>query len=388
MSTPGPKSKKAENNTGAETSISALRSQIDQIDLSLLKLLDQRAGIVKQVGELKKKQNRRIHDPSREQEILAKMVKETHPNLLNAEVKNLFQSLISFFRTIEAAHTVRSSVTALPNKCKVGFLGFGLIGASIGLALKNHFSEWTFLIVDPNINPSEFEIWCTAQNVTNFKLISDENLKACDFVFLCAPISINDENAVQISKQNQLTLNAGSVLTDYSSVYGFHPLTGKEQTSFHSAQDDLFFGKTICLTNTEQLAPEQLSRIKNLVSALGANAWIGNTTHHNEKLAHSSHLIQVLAMAFGASLTHQTWDGDYDLLPTNAKNLLRLTGSSFEMWAPIFEKNKFFILKAIEELSKELHKIESNIKNKEGIKDLFTESFKVYQTIYHKGKST
>lgn len=386
MTNSGSKSIPVTQKSEFETSISHLRSQIDQIDCHLLQLLDQRAGIVKQVGELKKKQNQTIHDSKREQEILEKITKEPHPHLLDAEVKTLFKNLISFFRNTEAADTARASATHLPTKTQtLGFFGFGLIGASIGLALKNQFPQWKIKITDPHINPSELEVWCESHHLKNYELVSEENLKECDIVFLCAPISINEAKALELSKRNKLILHTGSVLSDLPGIYGFHPLAGKEQTLFQSAQEDLFFGKIICITNTKKIESDNLSLITSLALALGAKPWVGDSLLHNQKLAYTSHLVQILSMAFGSCLQQQNLENSRELIPTNAKQLLRLTGSSYEMWAPIIEKNKTFILQALQDLQTELRQIEVHLKTNNDVKSIFNESFKIYKNIYNKG---
>lgn len=386
MTHSGSKSIPATQKSEFETSISHLRAQIDQIDCHLLKLLDQRAGIVKQVGELKKNQNQKIHDPKREKEILEKIAKEPHPHLLDAEVKTLFQNLISFFRTTEAAHTARTSATHLPTQPQtLGFLGFGLIGASIALALKTQFPNWKIKIADPYINPSELQIWCEVHQIKNYKLVTEENLKECNIVFLCAPISINESKALELSKRNKLVLHTGSVLSNLPGIYGFHPLAGKEQTLFHSGQEDLFFGKTICITNTEKLESDQLSLIKGLALALGAKPWVGNALLHNQKLAYTSHLVQILSMAFGSCLQQQNLEDSFELIPTNAKQLLRLTGSSYEMWAPIIDKNKTNLLQALQDLQIELRKIEEHLQANNDVQSIFNDSLIVYKNIYSKG---
>lgn len=386
MTNSGSKHISATEKPELESSLSHLRAQIDQIDCDLIRLLDQRAGIVKQVGELKKIQNRKIHDPKREQEILEKIASEPHPNLLDAEVKTLFQNLISFFRTMEAAHTARTSATHLPTQTQtVGFLGFGLIGASIGLALKNQVPHWNFKITDPHINPTDLQSWCESHQIKNYELVTEGELKGCDLVFLCAPISVNEAKAPGLVQKNGLVLHTGSVLSDLPGVYGFHPLAGKEQTLFHSAQEDLFFGKTICITNTSKLESQKLSFITSLAFALGAKPWVGDTLLHNQKLAYTSHLIQILSMAFGSCLQQQKLEDTLDLIPTNAKQLLRLTGSSYEMWSPIMEKNKTFILQSLQHLQTELHKIEKNLNGNKDMNSFFNDSFKIYNNIYSKG---
>lgn len=350
-----PKSRDQNHSIEDCSSIAELRNKIDSIDQDLLRLLDKRAQIVKRVGELKKLQNLKIHDPHREKEILEKIIKAPHPHLFDSEVKTFFQSLISFFRTTESAHTARSSVSPLPPTIKFGFFGFGLMGGSIGLALARQFPSSCFLIVDPNINSETLTQWSKDHHLNNFKLVTEENLKGCDFVFLGAPISVNESKAESLSRDNKLLLNLGSVLdSDLPQTCGFHPLAGKEQSGYGVAQEDLFFGKTICITPTENISNESLQQIKDLALALGAQVWIGSVETHNQALAYTSHLIQILSMALGECYESMHLEKNLALIPQNAAQLLRLTGSNKEMWSSIFEKNGTHINQAIEDLKSKL----------------------------------
>lgn len=354
-----PKSRDQNNSIEDCSSIAELRNKIDDIDQTLLRLLDKRAQIVKRVGELKKLQNLKIHDPHREKEILEKIIKAPHPHLLDSEVQSFFQSLISFFRRTESAHTSRSSVTQLPPTIKFGFLGFGLMGGSIGLALGRQLPSSCFLIVDPNINTEAFTHWTKDHHLPNFKLVTEEDLKECDFVFLGAPISVNESKAESLSRNNKLLLNLGSVLdSDLPQTCGFHPLTGKEQSGYLAAQEDLFFGKTICITPKENISKNSLQQIRDLALTLGAQVWIGNVETHNQALAYTSHLIQVLSMALGECYESAHLEENLDLIPQNAFQLLRLTGSNKEMWSSIFEKNKTYINQAIEDLKSKLNEFQ------------------------------
>lgn len=365
--------------------ITKIRKKIDQIDKSLLKLLDQRAGCVAKVGEIKKVINQVIHDPKREVEILDKIVKFPHKNLKDSEVHSLFQKLIEYYRSIEKVQTLRKSANQLPSKLKVGFYGFGLIGASIGLSLLESFPHWNFEVYDPNIDLKDFQKWNKSKGKGRFKKISHPELKGYHYLFLGAPLSVNNDKANSLSKQNHIVLNLSSVLKQINDVYGFHPLAGKEESGLWSAQPDLFYGKVICLTEINKLPHFEQEQLQFLTHSLGAEPWIGSSEMHNQVLAYTSHLVQLLSMIFGMSLDHLNLKENIKLIPKTAREFLRLTGSSATMWEPIFDQNKENILSALSDFEQMISETKMALFNNNESKSIFLKCFQIYTHLYKQG---
>lgn len=81
--------------------LSNLRKEIDKIDEEILRLINQRAKVAQQVGEIKKLHNLPIFVPSREKEIFDRLEK-LNPGPLSADVvKHIFREVISACRSVE-----------------------------------------------------------------------------------------------------------------------------------------------------------------------------------------------------------------------------------------------------------------------------------------------
>lgn len=81
--------------------LSDLRREIDKIDEQLLYLINQRAKLAQQVGEIKKENNLPIFVPSREKEIFER-IEKLNPGPLQPEIiKHIFREIISACRSIE-----------------------------------------------------------------------------------------------------------------------------------------------------------------------------------------------------------------------------------------------------------------------------------------------
>ncbi|MFQ5603495.1 MAG: chorismate mutase [bacterium] len=77
------------------------RTKIDEIDLKLLKLLNERALYSIEIGKIKKQKDLPIYSPEREVAIIARMVRENKGPLGNDGVRRLFERIIDESRKLE-----------------------------------------------------------------------------------------------------------------------------------------------------------------------------------------------------------------------------------------------------------------------------------------------
>ncbi len=77
------------------------RDRIDRIDGQLLELLNRRAECALSIGRFKRKNDIPIHVPSREEEVIARMIRENRGPLPDSTVEIIFQSIIQQIRTFE-----------------------------------------------------------------------------------------------------------------------------------------------------------------------------------------------------------------------------------------------------------------------------------------------
>ena len=70
-----------------------LRSRLDEINLQLLNLMSKRGAIVKEIGEIKKKQGVQKFDPVREREMLEQLVKHNTGPFDDETIRHLFKQI-------------------------------------------------------------------------------------------------------------------------------------------------------------------------------------------------------------------------------------------------------------------------------------------------------
>jgi len=86
--------------------LSELRSQIDAIDLALIALLNQRAGLAREAGEIKRIDGSAVFRPDRENQIIAKLQANNNGPLKNDSVAILWREIMSACRALEAPQRV------------------------------------------------------------------------------------------------------------------------------------------------------------------------------------------------------------------------------------------------------------------------------------------
>ena len=78
-----------------------LRSQIDELDNTLLKLLNKRAKYVIKIGKIKQKEKRDVLVPLREKELLDRLRKANKGPMANEMVVSIFQQIIDTLKDLQ-----------------------------------------------------------------------------------------------------------------------------------------------------------------------------------------------------------------------------------------------------------------------------------------------
>jgi chorismate mutase len=81
--------------------ISDWRTRIDELDLDLVRMLNERARCAIEIGRIKRKKKMSIYDPRREEEIIRMVVEHNHGPLDSEGIRRLFERIIDESRRIE-----------------------------------------------------------------------------------------------------------------------------------------------------------------------------------------------------------------------------------------------------------------------------------------------
>ena len=229
-----------------------------------------------------------------------------------------------------------------------GFIGLGLIGGSIAKAIHHKIPESNIIAYDTNTSALELagkegviQKACSAIN---------ESFESCDYIFLCAPVSHNDENLTALKKH----LSAHTILTDVGSVktgihthiaslglekqfIGGHPMTGSERFGYANSKASLFENAYYILTPTADTPEDKVSDYRKLVETIGAIPLVLPYEQHDYVTAAISHLPHVIAASLVNLVKNEdSKDGVMKMIAAGGfKDITRIASSSPEMWQQI-----------------------------------------------------
>lgn len=256
----------------------------------------------------------------------------------------------------------------------ISIIGVGLIGGSLGLALKKANLAQHII----GIGRREEKLQQALKLGVVDSVVTDIyfGVKKADLVVLATPVN----SILEIAAQMVPYLKMGAIVIDVGSTkkkivhkltpslalselhfVGTHPLAGSEESGVESAKPDLFEGTVCVITPIPQTNEEAISLVRSLWEDIGAKVVSMTPEMHDELLAYSSHLPHIVA----ASLTDLINLQDKRILPLLAsgfKDTTRIAASDPVMWRDICLTNQEEILKNIGEFKKIIEKWERLIK--------------------------
>jgi chorismate mutase len=103
------------SNGGTQERLEACRQQIDSLDQRIVELVQQRARVVEEVGDIKREAHLPVTVPSREQQVIAKAQDLAKGGPLPAEaVGRIYQKLVEEMRNWEAKLDATASQVSSP----------------------------------------------------------------------------------------------------------------------------------------------------------------------------------------------------------------------------------------------------------------------------------
>ncbi len=84
------------------------RESIDEVDIRLLELLNQRTSVVEEIGRIKQELHMPIYEPKREDQVFANVLSHNRGPLPHDAVKRIFERIIDEMRTIQKLKIVET----------------------------------------------------------------------------------------------------------------------------------------------------------------------------------------------------------------------------------------------------------------------------------------
>jgi prephenate dehydrogenase len=244
----------------------------------------------------------------------------------------------------------------------VAIVGVGLIGGSVGLALRARGVAKRVVGIGRDAARLEEARTLGAVDVTATSLA--DGVAEADVVVVCTPVSriaSDVRAAAAAAPAGALITDAGSTKRDIVAVIeaedrarrtfvGAHPIAGSERKGAAHARADLFRGRACVLTPTDRTPDDRLERARDFWEGVGCRVTTMSPAAHDEALALTSHLPHALAAALAATVPA-------DRLPLAAgayRDGTRVAGADPELWAAILLANRGPLLEAMAQLDRQL----------------------------------
>jgi chorismate mutase-like protein len=89
------------NNDDAFRRLTECRDDIDEVDVRILKLLNERTSIVEEIGRIKRTLDLPIYEPKREEDVFRNVTGHNGGPLPAEAVKRIFERIIDEMRTVQ-----------------------------------------------------------------------------------------------------------------------------------------------------------------------------------------------------------------------------------------------------------------------------------------------
>lgn len=255
---------------------------------------------------------------------------------------------------------------------QVAIVGLGLIGGSVGLALKKWSSKNSNALnlvgydEDVSRQNKARKIGCVDQ--TEWSLA--KAVERADVVIVATPVQSMQTVFEDISRH----LKPGCVVTDTGSTkvdvmrwasalpdsvsfVGGHPMAGKSE-SLDAATADLFQGATWAICPSVTADEDAIRNILGVVGATGAESYFLDPVEHDSYVAATSHLPFIAAISLIESVTADaSWRDMRGLVSSGLRDTTRLALGSPQMHRDIAITNRESLSRWIGRYIEELDRV-------------------------------
>ena len=285
--------------------------------------------------------------------------------------------------------------TTAPQYRRVAIVGVGLIGGSIGLALRQRGLAEEVVGIGRRQASLDKAFHCGAVDRITTDLKA--GLADAQMVVVAAPLSRVSRlvrEAAEICPANGLITDVGSVkgticgeLAAVGSFMGSHPLAGDHRSGPENARGDLFSGKVVVVTplpekpNAQEAIEKRPSGIERRLTrfweSLGARVVSLDPEEHDRALATTSHLPHWVASAL-AGATPEKW---LPLTATGWRDTTRIAAADPDLWEQIFRDNQAGLLEALDRLEDRIGMMRQAIETDKPLLPLLDEAKRIRNAV-------
>ncbi len=285
---------------------------------------------------------------------------------------------------------------------RVAIIGLGLLGGSIGLAVKEHLPqvETTGWDRDPATRARAAERGLVGTVCET----GAEAVAGADLVIFCVPVGAIGAVAAELAA----AIPADAVISDVGSsklsvakalaealpghcVIPAHPVAGTERSGPDAGFASLFHNRWCIITPPEGVEASKLAALSSFWEGLGAKVELMDAQHHDLVLAVTSHLPHLIAYTIVGTASDLEGVTQSEVIKYSAggfRDFTRIAASDPTMWRDVFLTNKDAVLEMLQRFSEDLTALQRAIRWGDGdtLFELFTRTRDIRRSIIEQGQ--
>ncbi|MDP2937097.1 MAG: prephenate dehydrogenase/arogenate dehydrogenase family protein [Dehalococcoidia bacterium] len=237
---------------------------------------------------------------------------------------------------------------------KIAIIGLGLIGGSLGLALRGSGQD-NLHLVGFSRRPEAAAKARQRGAVDEVARSLVECAEGAGLIVLATPVLAMEP----ILREIGTVVPKGAIVTDVASTkvmvvkwaseslpegvsfVGGHPMAGTESSGIEAAEGSLFKGCVYCLCPAEGVAPPAVETVVSMVNLVGARPYFLDPSEHDSYVAAISHLPMLISTALVSATTGSpAWREMSRLAATGYRDTSRLASSDPVMSRDIYRTNR------------------------------------------------
>ena len=285
---------------------------------------------------------------------------------------------------------------------RVAIIGLGLLGGSIGLAVRERLPH-----VTTSGHDSDPDVRSRAAERGLVHRVCDDPADAvrdCDLVILCVPVGAMEAAARPLAA----ALPAHAIVSDVGSskqgvsevlqrlfprnpVIPAHPVAGTERSGPDAGFADLFAHRWCILTPASQAPDDALAALRGFWEALGSTVEVMDARHHDLVLAVTSHIPHLIAYTIVGTASDMEEVTRSEVIKYSAggfRDFTRIAASDPTMWRDVFLSNREAVLETLGRFSEDLTALQRAIRDGDGerLHALFTRTREIRRSIIEEGQ--
>ena len=285
---------------------------------------------------------------------------------------------------------------------KVAIIGLGLLGGSIGLAVREYL---------PGVRTAGYDADPATRQRARERGLADtipesaaDAVADADLVIFCVPVGAMGAAAAAVAdalpahalvsdvgSSKQTVARALAEALPHHAVIPAHPVAGTERSGPDAGFASLFGKRWCIITPPPGADPGHLAALTAFWEGLGAKVEVMDPQHHDLVLAVTSHLPHLIAYTIVGTASDLEDVTQSEVIKYSAggfRDFTRIAASDPTMWRDVFLSNREAVLEMLGRFNDDLNALQDAIRDRDGqaLFDHFTRTRAIRRSIIEEGQ--